>query len=85
MAMVKVERTLGALLYQCRPIWMSPVHRQDLANGRIHVGDLSSGSAERHLHEPFGIAARSSTTNLVMPRLQRVYGHITHGCGVSTQ
>jgi hypothetical protein len=42
MAMVRVERHLENLTYQCRPLWIAPIHRRDLKEGRIHVSQLTT-------------------------------------------
>ena len=42
LGMVKVERRLGGLNYQCRPLWLAPIHKQALAEGRVHVAELST-------------------------------------------
>jgi hypothetical protein len=42
MGMVKVERVAEPLLYQCSPLWLSPMHRNDLAQGKVHVSQLSA-------------------------------------------
>jgi hypothetical protein len=42
LGMVKVDRLVEPLLYQCAPLWISPLHKNDLAQGRVHVSQLSA-------------------------------------------
>ena len=42
LGVIKVERVLEPLLYQCAPLWISPMHKNDLASGRVHVAQLSA-------------------------------------------
>ncbi len=41
MGMLKVERLIGER-YQCVPLWIAAIHRQDLKQGKIQVAHLSA-------------------------------------------
>ena len=42
LGMVKVDRVVESLLYQCSPLWISPIHKSDLAQRKVHVSQLSA-------------------------------------------
>ncbi|MNT67606.1 hypothetical protein D3C72_2057630 [compost metagenome] len=40
LGLFKVELPLGSDRYQCRPIYIAPLHKQELANGQLHPQQL---------------------------------------------
>lgn len=42
LGIVKVDRTLEPLLYQCKPLWIAPVHKNDLSQNQVHLSQLSA-------------------------------------------
>ncbi|MFN8503534.1 hypothetical protein [Kouleothrix sp.] len=42
LGIVKVERVLGPLLYQCKPLWIAPIHKNELSQNQVHLSQLSA-------------------------------------------
>jgi hypothetical protein len=42
LGIVKVERVVGPLVYQCIPVWVAPVHKNDLSQNRVHLSELKA-------------------------------------------